>query len=127
MTHWIVLEPSGEGFGCGAERSVLRAMEALGRRGIPVGCREGGCGVCKLQVLRGDYQTRRMSRGVLSPQEEAEGVVLACRLYPKTDLLVKPVQHMDNLLRRASAAERQAQSAASGQNQKHSEEKKTWQ
>ena len=30
---------------------LLRGMERLGRRGIPVGCRGGGCGVCKVQVL----------------------------------------------------------------------------
>jgi ferredoxin len=29
---------------------------------VPVGCRGGGCGVCRVQVLSGGYESKRMSR-----------------------------------------------------------------
>ena len=38
---------------CDEEQNVLAAMERLGRKGIPVGCRGGGCGVCRVQVTYG--------------------------------------------------------------------------
>ena len=61
----VLIEDSGETVLCETRDNVLRAMEALGRRGIPVGCRGGGCGVCKVQVLDGVYHTRKMSRACI--------------------------------------------------------------
>lgn len=94
MRHRIELEGSGEVFECESETTVLRAMEVLGRRGIPMGCRGGGCGVCKVQVMSGDYQVRRMSRACVSESEQAQGVVLACQLRPLTDLDLRVVGRM---------------------------------
>lgn len=71
---------------CPDGRSVLAAMEAGRRQDIPVGCRGGGCGVCKVQVLRGRYEVGRTSRTSLSVEEAAQGIALACRLYPQADL-----------------------------------------
>ena len=85
-THTITLIETGESFRCAEHRSVLDGMAALGRRGIPVGCRSGGCGVCKVQVLSGEVVTRVMSRAHVSAAEEAAGTVLACRVLPTTDL-----------------------------------------
>jgi ferredoxin len=89
---WI--EDSGESVLCDPRDNVLRAMEALGRRGIPVGCRGGGCGVCKVQVLEGSYHTRKMSRACISEDEETRGVVLACKLFPEADLRLKVLGKM---------------------------------
>jgi len=50
-----------ERFSCSPEQSVLEGMANLGRRGIPVGCEGGACGVCKVEVLKGDYESRFMS------------------------------------------------------------------
>ena len=85
----IVIEDSGERFACAADLPVLKAMTALGGRGIPSGCHGGGCGVCKVRVLEGDYRTAAMSREHVSAEEEAGGVALACRLYPASDLRLK--------------------------------------
>lgn len=87
----VQIEDSGEVFSCGAEQNLLRAMEVLGRRGIPVGCRGGGCGVCKVRVTQGRYRTRKMSRACLSEDEERGGVVLACKLFACSDLSVTVV------------------------------------
>jgi ferredoxin len=82
----ILIADTGERFACRAGENILKAMERLSRRGIPVGCRGGGCGVCKVQVRRGEYRAQKMSRAHVSAAEEAVGVGLACRLVPTTDL-----------------------------------------
>lgn len=90
----VTIEDSGERVACADNDNVLRAMEALGRKGIPVGCRGGGCGVCKVQVTGGAYHTRKMSRACVTEAEEADGVVLACKLFPESDLSVRVVGKM---------------------------------
>jgi ferredoxin len=85
----IRLVNTADSFRCPPEVDVLRGMEQLGFKGIPVGCRGGGCGVCKVRVLRGDYRVRKMSRACVSAEEEAAGIVLACKLFPRDDLEVE--------------------------------------
>ncbi len=82
---------SEETFSCSPDVSVLRAMELVGRTGIPVGCRGGGCGVCKIIVVAGEISTRKMSRAHISEKDEANRTVLACRTFAKSDLLVEVV------------------------------------
>ncbi len=82
----ILIADTGERFNCMPDENVLRAMERLNRRGIPVGCRGGGCGVCKIKVVRGTFTARKMSRAHISVDDEAAGIGLACRLTPNSDL-----------------------------------------
>jgi len=92
--YTITIDDTGESYRCVDTRSVLEGMEALGKKGIPVGCRNGGCGVCKVQVNKGQYSKRKMSRGVVSADEEASGCVLACKIFPQSDLEVEVVGKM---------------------------------
>lgn len=94
MKFGITIENTGERYLCAAERNLLAAMEQLGRRGIPVGCRNGGCGVCKVQITQGGYSTRVMSRAHVSAEEEAAGVVLACRAFPQSDITLRALDKM---------------------------------
>lgn len=87
----IELVNTKDSFTCRDDVDVLRGMERLNYRGIPVGCRGGGCGVCKVTVLSGDYETRKMSRAYVSEEEEQAGTVLACRLYARSDLKLEVV------------------------------------
>ncbi|MCT9253875.1 2Fe-2S iron-sulfur cluster-binding protein [Acinetobacter baumannii] len=84
--HLIRLVNSNEQFHCAAEKNILQGMQSLLRKGIPVGCRNGGCGICRIKIQHGSYDCKRMSREHVSEQEQAEGIALACRLYPKSDL-----------------------------------------
>ncbi len=70
----VTIEETGEVYRCSSEESLLCGMERLGKRGIPVGCRCGGCGVCKVRIGQGDYQKRVMSREHISLEEEAAGL-----------------------------------------------------
>ena len=87
-------------FEAAGEEHLLHGMERLGRRGIPVGCRGGGCGVCKVQVIAGDYRTLKMSRNCVSSAEEAQGFALACRLYANSDLDIRVVGQMSRAFNR---------------------------
>ncbi len=86
----IIIEDSGEEFTCAPERNVLKSMEQLGRKGIPVGCRGGGCGVCRVQVVcDGRYRTGKMSREQVPVEDEEQRICLACKLFPEDNLRLK--------------------------------------
>ena len=88
--YQITIEDTDNVFRCAAEKNVLRAMEQLGRKGIPVGCRGGGCGICRVQVLgEGKYHTGKMSREQVPVEDEKLGICLACKLIPDSDLQLK--------------------------------------
>jgi ferredoxin len=87
LSHFtITIEDTGETYRCASTESVLDGMARLGKKGIPVGCRGGGCGVCKVHVVEGTYQARVMSREHVSEVDQAEHRVLACRVRPTSDL-----------------------------------------
>ena len=90
--HTVTIEGTGVEFQCAEDQSVLVGMERLGNRGIPVGCRGGGCGVCKVELLAGDVFRRRMSRAHITESDEANGIALACRIFPRSDLVVRVVE-----------------------------------
>lgn len=73
---------------------MLDGMARLGRRGVPVGCRCGGRGVCKVQTTDGSYAASVMSRAHVSAEELAAGVVLVCCVMPHSDLCVQVLGKM---------------------------------
>lgn len=73
-------------FSCDSDQSLLKAMELAGKRCIPVGCRGGGCGLCKVQIRSGEYSCGPMSKKHVDASARRCGQVLACRVYPLTDL-----------------------------------------
>lgn len=90
----VTIEETGEVYRCKSDESLLSGMERLGKRGIPVGCRGGGCGVCKVHICSGEFERRVMSRAVVSAEEEAEGTVLACRVRPASDITLTVIGKM---------------------------------
>ncbi|UCM29524.1 2Fe-2S iron-sulfur cluster binding domain-containing protein [Pseudomonas sp. PS1(2021)] len=88
-THRIRERVSGDVFLVLDGAPLLRAMELAGCRAIAVGCRGGGCGVCKVRILSGDYTCGPMSRQHIADGEQAHGFVLACRVVPTSDLEIE--------------------------------------
>jgi ferredoxin len=80
---------AGTWFDVTAGQRVLHEMIKRNVADIPVGCRGGGCGACRIRVVEGEYTTRRMSRRHVSEHDEANGIVLACRLIPSSDIVVE--------------------------------------
>lgn len=109
----IHIENSGEDYTCASDLSLLHGMEQLGRKGIPVGCRGGGCGVCKVHIDAGPYEARKMSRACISAEEEAQGVVLACRVYPRGEMSLTVVGKMCKAIERNVPTRPAGEAAAS--------------
>ena len=74
---------TGETYACATDESLLRGRLRLGRKGIPVGCVNGGCGVCKVRIVEGSVRALGpVSRAHVSADEECAGMTLACRVAP---------------------------------------------
>ena len=74
---------------CRDDKTLLVGMELENARAIEVGCRGGGCGMCKIRILEGDYESKRMSRAHVSEEEQAQGYALACRVIPRGDMVIE--------------------------------------
>ncbi|MDI9348638.1 MAG: 2Fe-2S iron-sulfur cluster-binding protein [Candidatus Symbiobacter sp.] len=83
----VSVNQTGEVYACAVGESLLAGMIRLGRRGIPVGCVNGGCGVCKVKVSAGRAEKLGpISRAHVTEDEENQGFALACRFGPASDL-----------------------------------------
>jgi ferredoxin len=92
--YTVIIEDDCSSYRCSDSQTLLEGMENLGKKGIPVGCRGGGCGVCKVQVLSGTYTKRVMSREHISAEEESQGCVLACRVKPTSPVALRVIGQM---------------------------------
>lgn len=90
----VLIEETGESYRCSPQETLLAGMERLGKKGIPVGCRGGGCGVCKVEITEGSFVKRVMSRDYVSVEDEAAGRVLACRVRPTSDIRLRVIGKM---------------------------------
>ena len=94
MKHRVLLVDTQQEFQCGEDQHLLQGMQnfRLGvpmLEAIPIGCRGGGCGICRIQVLSGEYQSLKMSRKHIPEADQAGGIVLACRIYPRSELHIE--------------------------------------
>jgi ferredoxin len=101
----VTIEDTGDIYRCSERETLLEGMERLGKRGIPVGCRGGGCGVCKVEIVSGTYRKKVMSREHVSVEDEAAGRILACRAWPESDIVLRVIGLMKkNVCREELAA-----------------------
>ncbi len=104
-THKVLVEQTGEEYLCASDESLLSGMVRLGRKGIPVGCVNGGCGVCKVRILEGEVTSLGpISRAHVTQEEEREGLTLACRVAPLTAVRLEVVGKLTKPFGRAAAA-----------------------
>lgn len=96
IRQWpLVLETGG--------RTILETALSAGVP-YPHGCRTGECGSCKSTLISGKVAMSAYDEAVLSEEERAAGLILACRARPQTDAHVAwlgeeatvnlPVQHL---------------------------------
>lgn len=91
----VAVEQTGDAYDCGSHESLLAGMLRLGRKGIPVGCVNGGCGVCKVRVLQGAVRhLGPLSGAHVSDQERDQGYTLACRAAPLEALRIMVSQRL---------------------------------
>ena len=64
-----------------------------------MGCRRGGCGICKVRLVLGEVRYERpISTSVLTDDERVEGICLSCRAVPITNIVIE-LQEGDRLRR----------------------------
>lgn len=68
-------------------RTILDAALVAGVP-FPHSCRTGQCGNCKCRLLSGDVHQSLEGADALTPEEQAEGLILACRSVPRSDVEV---------------------------------------
>ena len=86
----VTIIQTGETYMCAIGENLLKGMTLLGRKGIPVGCVNGGCGVCKVKITQGTVESLGpVSRAHVSAEEEREGYTLACRVGPTTEVTLE--------------------------------------
>jgi len=93
MQHQVIVQGSAEQFPCSEDENLLQGMQSrcVGTpmlNSIPVGCRGGGCGICRIRVLEGEYEAKKMSRKHIPERDQLQGIVLACRIYPRSKLII---------------------------------------
>jgi ferredoxin len=100
----VTIKDTGEVFSCSEDQHLLQGMTSLGKRGIPSGCHGGGCGVCKVKITQGEVETLVMSRAYVTEEEEKEGIVLACRTFPRGSISLKVIGKLSKNVLRSSAS-----------------------
>ena len=104
--HEVRLVQTGEVYTCREHETLLEGMCRLGRRGIPVGCLGGGCGICKIRVVQGEVvRIGPISRAHVSEEEERQGYTLACRVAPKSAVTLEVVGKMQKAFFRGFAGQ----------------------
>ncbi|MCI4679977.1 2Fe-2S iron-sulfur cluster binding domain-containing protein [Rhodoblastus acidophilus] len=106
----VTIAETGETFLNDSRHSILESMRRLGKRGVPVGCRSGGCSVCKIEILQGSWrQCRPMSREYVSDDDLDAGRVLACCIAPTENMILRVLGKMRKALERPSPAKTEHQ------------------
>jgi propane monooxygenase reductase subunit len=82
----IRVEPFGHTFDCGADESILTAA-LRNRLYLRYGCKHGGCGTCKVQLVDGEVEITA-SNFALPPGERDAGTILVCQSYPVDDCVL---------------------------------------
>lgn len=102
MSFKVSLSESDETYQCKPDENVLQGMSRLGKKGIPSGCHGGGCGICKVAVLEGEYTHKKMSASHISDDDLENDVVLACRIFPSSDLQLEVIGLMKKCINKAT-------------------------
>jgi ferredoxin len=98
FTAEVTILPDGVHVVALEHETLLRALARAGLR-YRVGCKRGGCGICKVQLKLGEVRYERPIAGsVLSDDERVEGICLSCRAVPITNIVIE-LQEGDRLRR----------------------------
>lgn len=92
----ITIRPDGLRVTANEGETVLAALSRAGLK-YRVGCKRGGCGICKVQLELGEVRYERpIAESVLSDEERVAGICLSCRAVPLTNIVIE-LQEGDKL------------------------------
>jgi CDP-4-dehydro-6-deoxyglucose reductase len=85
----ITVHPSGEMIYLAPDETVLSGLYKAGYA-YAIGCRRGGCAVCKVDCLSGQFDyDHPIADSVLTTGERTDGTCLTCRAVPKGDITIE--------------------------------------
>jgi ferredoxin-NAD(P)+ reductase (naphthalene dioxygenase ferredoxin-specific) len=87
MDHAVLICQHPQSLRAEAGATILEAALAAGVA-YPHGCRSGNCGGCKSRLHRGEIELGAYCEYALSEAERKEGLILACRATPWSDVTV---------------------------------------
>lgn len=94
----VRIQPDGIRVEAAEAETLLRAMARAGLR-YRVGCKRGGCGICKVHLVAGEVTYERpIAPQVLTDDERVAGICLSCRAVPLTNVVIE-LQEGDRLRR----------------------------
>ena len=88
MAYIITLLPFEKQFTCGDNETILEAAIKQGFN-LRYGCKHGGCGMCKAQVVEGEVDNTEASSFALLDFEKQQGFSLLCCAYPESDVSIE--------------------------------------
>ncbi len=115
----VTVHPTGEVIYVEPGETVLGGLYKAGYA-YTVGCRRGGCAICKVDLLSGTVNYNRpVADDVLTADERARGVCLTCRAVPDSDITIEmrdeTLRLVNTLLRQINERARErADSLATG-------------
>jgi len=85
----VTVHPSGEVIHLAPDETVLSGLYKAGYA-YAVGCRRGGCAVCKVDCLSGQFNyDHPIADTVLTVDERADGTCLTCRAVPNGEITIE--------------------------------------
>jgi propane monooxygenase reductase subunit len=88
VAYIITLLPFEKQFTCGDNETILEAAIKQGFN-LRYGCKHGGCGMCKAQVVEGEVDNTEASSFALLDFEKQQGFSLLCCAYPESDVRIE--------------------------------------
>ena len=85
----LTIHPTGEVIYLEPGETVLGGLYKAGYA-YTIGCRRGGCAICKVDVLEGEFTyDHPVADSVISDEERTDGTCLSCRAVPDSDLTIE--------------------------------------
>jgi CDP-4-dehydro-6-deoxyglucose reductase len=85
----LTIHPTGEVIYLEPGETVLEGLYKAGYA-YTIGCRRGGCAICKVDVHDGTFAYNRpVATSVVSETERTDGTCLSCRAVPESDLTIE--------------------------------------
>lgn len=85
----LTIHPTGEVIYLEPGETVLEGLYKAGYA-YTIGCRRGGCAICKVDVHDGAFAYNRpVATSVVSETERTDGTCLSCRAVPESDLTIE--------------------------------------
>jgi ferredoxin len=81
-----------ESFLCPETMSIIEAAKVQNAK-VPYGCIGGGCGICKMKVVEGQYKLDQEAKNALTEEEQKNGYVFLCKTYPLSDIQLEWIRN----------------------------------